>query len=270
VSLGIDRSGQSRRVNVEATRCLLDLSAAEGVERFVYTSTLWTTAAGTADRPADENSLWNLNAIRSPYCETKREAEAIVLERNSGALRTAVICPGLVVGARDRRPTSTGLLLRMARTRVAVLPNGGIPLVDARVLARAHVRALTSPCTSGRYIVTGPYQSYPEIAQLVAEVAGRPRRVIHVPGWLKTPLRLGAEIAAAATGGRIPDLSGAMVGGGFLALRVSGAKADKVFGLWHPPPVESIFLALDDHRRSGRAAWLPALKVPCSCVDSDH
>jgi dihydroflavonol-4-reductase len=260
----VDLSGISRRVNVEATRDLLDLCAAEGVARFVYTSTLWTTAAGTAEDPANESTSWNLHAIRSPYADTKREAEALVLSRGASGcgMGTAVICPGLVVGPGDRRPTSTGLLLRMARTRVAVLPDGGIPLIDARVLAEAHARALLSGAAGGRYIVAGEYFSYPDLARLVARVAGRPRRVVRLPDRCGPHLKLAASLLAAAAGGRLGEVSGATVAGGFLRLHVSGARADAAFGLRHPPPARSVFEALDDHRRAGRAPWLTTLQPP--------
>ncbi len=138
VSLASDREGVSRRVNAEATRALLDRCERAGVERFVYTSTLWTTAVGTSDHPADERTPWNLEVVRGPYQESKRDAEAEVLRRNRSGFRTTAICPGLVVGAGDCRPTSTGLFLMMARMPIAVIGGGGIPLIEASVLALAH------------------------------------------------------------------------------------------------------------------------------------
>src|SRR5437660_939502 len=41
VSLGSDPRGESRAVNVDATRALLDEGRAAGIDRFLYTSTLW-------------------------------------------------------------------------------------------------------------------------------------------------------------------------------------------------------------------------------------
>jgi dihydroflavonol-4-reductase len=262
VSLGTDRSGVSRRVNVDATRDLIDRAEDAGIERFVYTSTLWTTASGTPERPADESSAWNLDAIRSSYSETKREAERLVLDRNGSGMRTTVICPGMVVGPGDRRPSSTGLLLSMARSPVVTVPRGGIPLVDVRVLAEAHRRALESGTPGSRYIVVGPYLSYPEMARLVSRVARRPRRVVVVPDWCEPLLRKLAAFTDRVASGRLSNVSGAAVAGGFLKLIVSGSRADAEFGLRHPPPIRSIYEALEDHRRSGRAPWLPALKVP--------
>src|SRR5262249_22734292 len=138
--------------------------------------------------PADEKTVWNLTALRSPYCETKREAERLVLERDRTGFGTVVLCPALVIGPRDVRPTSTRVLLHMARTPVAVLPLGGTPVVDARVVAEAHLRALQRGETGRRYVVAGPYLSYAELAFMVARLTGRPWRVVIIPDALERPV----------------------------------------------------------------------------------
>ena len=256
VNLGADPRGDARAINVEATRGLLDQAEAAGVARFVFTSTLWTVAAGPADRPADEDSPWNLDAIRCPYCETKREAERLVLARSNPRMGTAALCPGLVLGPRDPRPTSTRLLLTMAGTPAAILPDGGIPVVDARVLATAHLRALERAGPGRRYVVAGPYLSYRELAGLVRRVAGRPLGVVRVPDALRGPMSLLGGLAGRLARGRPGHISAASMAGGFLRLHVTGARADAAFGLAHPAPILSIYEALADHRGSGLAPWL--------------
>ncbi len=82
VSLGPDRQGISRAINVDATRDLLEDAAAMGVERFVYTSSLYTLATGTREQPADEFQPWNLHCVDSAYARTKREAERCVRDAN--------------------------------------------------------------------------------------------------------------------------------------------------------------------------------------------
>jgi dihydroflavonol-4-reductase len=260
VSLGSDPSGQALAINVEATRGLLDEARAAGVDRFIYTSTLHTLAAGTAEEPADEETPWNLHAVDAPYARTKRAAERLVLDGH-GSMEGVVICPGMVLGPGDVRPTSTKLLLVMSRARVAFLPGGGIPVVDTDVIARAHVRALAVGEAGRRYAVVGPYLSYREMAGLVAEVAGRPRRVVTIPDWLEGPVVAAGRLADFLARGR-GDISGAAAAGGFLRLHVRGDRADRAFGLVHPPPIRSIFAALDDARRSGRAPWLGTLHDP--------
>ena len=256
VSLGPDPSRESIETNVEATRGLLADCVAAGVERLIYTSTLHTLAAGSAEDPADEDSAWNLGRVDSPYARTKRAAERLVLDGCGGRLACLALCPGMVLGPRDVRPTSTRLLLALARAPLAVVPGGGIPVVDAGVLARAHRKALASGDPGRRYAVVGPYVSYPDLARLVARVAGWPWRVATIPDAAERPI-----VQLSRWIGRWPytagsDLSTATIAGGFLRLHVRGDRADSTFDLAHPPPIVSIHDALDDARRSGRAPWL--------------
>lgn len=260
VSLGSDPSGDAVAINVDATRGLLEEARAAGVERFIHTSTLHTLAAGTAEHPADEDTPWNLHAVDAPYARTKRAAERLVLD-GLGRMAGVVLCPGMVLGPGDVRPTSTRLLLVMSRSPVAFVPGGGIPVVDAGVIAQAHVRALSDGEPGRRYAVVGPYLSYRAMAGLVAQVAGRPRRVVTIPDALERPIVGFARVLDRLRQGR-GDVTAAAAAGGFLRLHVRGDRADAAFGLVHPPPIRSIHAALDDARRSGRAPWLRDLRPP--------
>jgi dihydroflavonol-4-reductase len=244
VSLGPDVLGMSYTANVELTRALLAEASQVGVERFVYTSTLYTLAAGTFDRPADESSDWNLDSLDSPYTRTKRAAERLVLQASRPGFTTIALCPGMVLGPRDTKPTSTKVIRTMSRTKIALLPRGGIPIIDAAVLALAHRRALISGGASERYAVVGPYLSYPEMARIVAAVTGRPSRVISIPDRLERLIGWGADWVGLLSMGRLPNVSRQLVAGGFLRLHVSGARADACFGLVHPPAIETISQSL--------------------------
>lgn len=244
VSLGVDPRGRARSINVEATRGLVADARVESVERIVFTSTLHTLAFGTPDAPADEGTPWNLGFVRSPYAESKREAERIVL---GGPIPAVALCPGMVLGPRDPRPTSTRVIRLMARHRTAVLPGGGIPILDAAVAALAHRRALDRGEPGTRYAVAGPYLSYRDLAAVVRAVTGNPRRVVPLPGWLGPPLAGFAGWIDRAARGRWPDIARAAVAGGFLPLHVTGERADAAFGLVHPPAIESVRATLVGH-----------------------
>jgi len=253
VSLGADPKGQGVAINVGATRDLLADSITMGVERFVYTSTLHTLAAGSAQGPADETTRWNLERVDSPYARTKREAEAIVLEGLGGKLPGLALCPGMVLGPRDPKPTSTSLLILMARSPLAFLPGGGIPVIDARLAALAHCRALTTGQAGQRYALVGPYLSFAELARLVGQVTGWPMAVMPIPDLLEYPVVHLAGLIDRLSGGRFIEISRAAVAGGFLRLHVRGDRADQAFSLVHPDPIQSVREALEDAKRMGKA-----------------
>ena len=253
VSLGPDPLGTSRTVNVELTSHLLAEAAAAGVERFVYTSTLYTLAAGTANDPADEFTQWNLERVDSPYTRTKREAERLVLEASRPRFSTVALCPGMVLRRKPRRyarlrrrPGSSRLILGLTsrlplraefRSSIAVRWQNGLHRRRAKFV-------FVSGGEGERYAVVGPYLSYGELAAIVASIAGRPRRLIRISDRLE-PL-----VISAATGvGPFvrwwwPDVSSQLAAGGFLRLHVRGDRANACFGLEHPPAVESIARSL--------------------------
>lgn len=251
VRLGADPRGEGESVNVEATRGLLLDSVAAGVERMIYTSTLHTLAAGSKEQPADEETAWNLERVDSTYARTKRAAEALVRDGAGGKIATVALCPGMVIGARDRKPTSTSLLIAMAQSPIALLPAGGIPIIDARVAATAHRRALVAGEAGQRYALVGPYLSFADLAGLVQSITGRPRWVVAVPDAFERPIVWGAGWFDRLTRGRWLGVSAATMAGGFLELHVRGDRADRAFGLSHPVPAESVEIALRDAERVG-------------------
>ena len=230
VSLGPDRQGVSHAINVESTRHLLAEAARAGVERFVYTSTLYTLAAGTKDQPADEFTPWNLQRVDSSYTKTKRQAERLVLEASRSRFTTIALCPGMVLGPRDPKPTSTKIVRAYSRTLVAIVPRGGIPIVDAGLLALAHRRALIAGDPGARYAVVGPYLSYRELAALVASITGRPRWIVPLPDRLEPLVVLAADWFGPLARWWWPDVSRQLAAGGFLRLHVRGDRAERALG----------------------------------------
>ena len=68
---------------------------------------------------------------------------------------------------------------------VAIVPPGGIPIIDVELLALAHRRALVCGNGGERYAVVGPYLSYGDLAALVASLTGRPRWLVPLPDRLE-------------------------------------------------------------------------------------
>jgi dihydroflavonol-4-reductase len=240
VSLGPDRRGISHATNVELTDHLLAEAAAAGVERFVYTSTLYSLAAGTESLPADESSAWNLQVLDSDYTRTKRQAERMVLDANREHFSTIALCPGMVQGPRDTKPTSTTIAKAFSRAIIAIIPPGGIPIIDVELLALAHRRALVCGNGGERYAVVGPYLSYGDLAALVASLTGRPRWLVPLPDRLKPMIVSAAGLSGPLVRRWWPDVSRQLAAGGFVRLHIRGDRANACFGLEHPAAVDSI------------------------------
>ena len=166
---------------------------------------------------------------------TKRQAEQLVLRGEPPTFLHDRPLSGNGSGPRDTKPTSTAIAKAYSRAIVAIVPPGGIPIIDVELLALAHRRALVCGRGGERYAVVGPYLSYGDLAALVASLTGRPRWLIPLPDRLQT-----AIVSVAGWSGPLarrwwPDVSRQLAAAGFLRLHVRGDRANACFGLDAPP-----------------------------------
>ncbi len=181
-----------RAVNTAGTLRLAEESAAAGVRRLVFLSSVKALV--------DESQPWPLDAAtlpapHSPYGVSKREAEcglADIAARTG--LEVAVIRPPLVYG-----PGVAGnfrSLLAVVSSGLP-LPLGGLDnrrsLIFVGNLADAVVLCLTHPDAPGGHFLVqdGQPLSTAELVRAIGAALGRPARLIPVPAGL---LALGARL----------------------------------------------------------------------------
>ncbi|MCF6386995.1 NAD-dependent epimerase/dehydratase family protein [Mycobacterium sp. MBM] len=167
--------------NVDGLRCVLDIAVASGLQKFVFTSTIGAVALGEADRPATEDDPFNWSGVGGPYVESRRQAEALVLEyaRERG-LPAVAMCVSNTYGPRDWQPTPHGAMIAaVARGRVPVYIDGvGSEVVGVEDAAEALVLAAVHGRVGQRYIVSERYLSQRELFTTAAQAVGvRPPRI---------------------------------------------------------------------------------------------
>jgi nucleoside-diphosphate-sugar epimerase len=88
-----------RGVNVQGTRNVLDAAVESRARRFVYVSS--TAVHGFGAQDMDEDTP--MPDTRVPYCQSKREAEALVFGyHNQAKIQATVVRPGDLYGPGDR------------------------------------------------------------------------------------------------------------------------------------------------------------------------
>ncbi|MCB9778710.1 MAG: NAD-dependent epimerase/dehydratase family protein [Alphaproteobacteria bacterium] len=86
------------RTNVDGTRHLLDACRAQGVGRFVYTSSPSAVHRGGDEEGVTEADCPYPEHHAAPYPESKALAEAMVLAENGPALATTALRPHIIYG----------------------------------------------------------------------------------------------------------------------------------------------------------------------------
>ena len=200
-----------QRINVEATKGLLDAARGAGVKRFVFVSSPSVYAA-LRDRPnlteADPPAAHPLNA----YARTKLAAERLVLAANTAKFRTTAVRPRGLIGPDDQ--VFLPRILRVVERGRFPLFRGGralVELTDVRDAARAIVLADERIDRVGGgpvNIAGGRPVAIRDLALKLGEALNRPLRFKPIPMALARPLAsLSETISAALPGSPEPVLT---------------------------------------------------------------
>jgi len=174
--------------NVESLRQVLDIATEADLHRFVFCSTIGTIALGDSRHPATEHMPFNWHGKGGPYIESRRQAEAMVLqyvkERELPAVALNVSTP---YGPRDWQP-SQGLMVAMAAFgKIPLYVNGiNTEVVGIEDAAEAFLLAGDRGRVGERYIVSESYMSMKEMFETAASAVGvKPPRLGIPLGVLK-------------------------------------------------------------------------------------
>ena len=168
-----------QRVNVEATRNLLEVARENRVNRFVHCSTVGVQ--GHIDEPpADEKYRYDPG---DHYQETKMEGEKLALNYFSNGLPGVVVRPAGIYGPGDTRFLK---LFRLINRRMFVMIGSGETfyhftyiddLVQGFLLAGSRPEAIGEIFT----VAGEEYISLKRLVDLIADVLERPRPSLRVP-----------------------------------------------------------------------------------------
>jgi dihydroflavonol-4-reductase len=181
--------------NLEGTRNVLAAAQRAGVQRVVVTSSAGTCGP-VPGRLADERDAPPAWELAVPYKRSKLNAERLALARAAAGQDIVVVNPTTTVGADDRRPTPSGVMVRdVLRRRIrGYTTSGGLNLVSAVDVARGHVLALQHGRPGERYLLGGDNLPMRQLFELIAGLGGVPAPRIAVP----YRLALGAARALSA------------------------------------------------------------------------
>ena len=167
------------RVNVEATRNLLDAAKENGVERFVHCSTVGVQ--GRIDKaPADETYRFMPG---DHYQQSKLDGELLACEYFKNGLPGAVVRPVGIYGPGDTRflklfkPINKGYFFMIGSGRSLYHMTYIDDLVQGFILAGNHPDAIGEVFTIGgeHYTMLG------ELVDMIADELGKPRPRMKVP-----------------------------------------------------------------------------------------
>jgi dihydroflavonol-4-reductase len=224
-----------RRVNVQGTATVVNAALAEGVERFVHTSSI--AALGRTLHPTgviDEATVWTPSPANSAYAVSKRDADLEVLRGIAEGLDAVSVCPALVFGPGRSGEGTVAIAERVAAGRFPVAPAGGTAVVDVEDVATGLRLAAAHGATGERYVLAAENRLWSDLLTTLATAMGRTPPGRTAPSWL---LRLGGAVseAAAAVTRSEPTLTRTTARNASATYRYDGSKATRDLGLQYTP-----------------------------------
>lgn len=179
-----------RLVNFDGAVNLFEAALARGVERVVYTASIF--ALGRAESPqrlANEETTFNAeNLLDIPYLYAKRQAELVAQEYIARGLRLVMLYPGLCLGPGDHNRSSSGAIDAWLHGQLpGIITGGGICLMDVRDAALAHIAAMEKGIPGRRYLAAGHNVTLIDLFNRLSRITGRPAPLLRLPPWLGIP-----------------------------------------------------------------------------------
>jgi nucleoside-diphosphate-sugar epimerase len=180
------------KVNVDATRHLLEASKKFGVGRFIHCSTVGVQGR-IDDPPAKETYRFH---PEDHYQETKLEGEKVAREYFAAGLPGVVVRPAGIYGVGDLRflklfrGVNSGLFAVIGTGKTVYHFTYIDDLIDGFMLASSSPRALGEVFTIGG----ATYVSIREVVDTIADVLGKPRPKLRIPAW---PVQIAAVLCVA-------------------------------------------------------------------------
>ena len=164
-------------VHVDGTRVVCEAAARAGVRRIVMASTSGTVAVSRrADDLADEEAPTPLDLVaRWPYYASKLYQEETARRACGDKVELVTLNPSLLLGPGDDRLSSTRPVLQFIARDIALMPAGGLNIVDARDVAALMPVAMSRGTPGARYLVGAVNWTF-------AELFGRLERLTKIPG----------------------------------------------------------------------------------------
>ncbi|MEW5871869.1 MAG: SDR family NAD(P)-dependent oxidoreductase [Chloroflexota bacterium] len=177
---GIERMNA---VNVQGTRNVMEAALQVGVGRVVHTSS--TAAMGMhPNEVVDETYRFNVKPERFVYGYSKFQAEEIVMEYVKKGLPAVIVNPTTVIGPRDIRKVSSGMVVEVVQHCVPpLIPPGGLNVVPICDAAQGHIEAALKGRIGERYILGGENMTHLQLYQTIANVVGCGMKLKAMPRW---------------------------------------------------------------------------------------
>lgn len=145
---------QLRKVNIEGTANMVNLSIAYGIKKFCFVSSV--AAIGETENPEipkTEETHWNPEADNNVYAISKYGSEMEVWRGSQEGLNVVIVNPAIILGAGFWRGGGSGSLFRKIDKGLKYYTKGILSYVDVIDVVRIMMQLMESDIKNERFIL---------------------------------------------------------------------------------------------------------------------
>jgi len=185
VSFEPDKYKQLRKINIEGTANIVNLSIRAGVKKLCYVSSI--AAIGWEAKPdtlITERTAWNPEEDNNVYAITKYGAEMEVWRGSQEGIDVVVVNPGIIIGGGFWRGGSSGSLFYRMHKGMKYYTNGVTGYVGINDVVKSMLLLMNSSIVNQGYILVSDNLSFQEFQNLVCDALEVNKPTKEAKTWL--------------------------------------------------------------------------------------
>jgi nucleoside-diphosphate-sugar epimerase len=170
VSFEPDKYHQLRKINIEGTANIVNLSVSHAVKKLCYVSSI--AAIGHSEIPEkliNEETAWNPEADNNVYAITKYGAELEVWRSSQEGIDVVVVNPGIILGAGYWNGGGSGNLFKKVHDGMRYYVKGVVGYVDVFDVVDVMTQLMNSNIKNQKFILVSENLSFKTFQNKVAK-----------------------------------------------------------------------------------------------------
>ncbi len=173
-----------RKINIEGTANIVNLSIANKIEKLCYTSSIASLGKPIIKtEAATEDTNWNPEANNNDYAISKYGAEIEVWRASQEAVKVVIINPGVIIGPGFWKNGSGQIFSRVQNGLNYHFPKV-TGFVGVHDVVEAMVKLMCSEIYNERYILVAENLSFKEVLDFTAESINKPKPSKQLKKWM--------------------------------------------------------------------------------------
>lgn len=161
-----------KKVNIEGTANMVNLSLSHGVKKFCHVSSVAALGNPKNNTLVDEESHWNPDEDNNVYAISKYGAEMEVWRSAQEGLPVVVVNPSVIVGP-PFFESGSGAIFKLIEKGLSYYPPGGVGVIHVDEVVGYMIKLMEAPITGERFILSEENLPYKDLLHRIALQAGK-------------------------------------------------------------------------------------------------